>query len=107
MNFEHQYIEYRDSGYWIKEKRVSLDSVVYQWRDGLSPETIRECYPVLSLKEIYGAISFYLDHQSEIDEYLQQAEVEEIEIRQRIRDLYPEAARRIDELRHTAKLRTR
>lgn len=107
MNLEHLYIEFRAGGYWIKGKRVALDLVVYQWQQGLSPETIRECYPVLSLKEVYGAISFYLDHQVEIDEYLRQAEIEEEVIRQRIRDRYPEAARRVDELRHTAKLRTR
>lgn len=106
MRLENHYIEYRDGGYWIKEKRVSLDSVVYRWREGLSPETICECYPVLSLKEVYGAISFYLDHQVELDEYLRQAEIEEDEIRRRIRDTYPDAARRVDELRHLVKLKT-
>lgn len=106
MKPESHYIEYRDGGYWIKAKRVSLDSLVYQWREGLSPETIRDCYPVLTLKEVYGAISFYLDHQAEIDDYLRQAEIEEAQIRERIRAAYPEAARRMDELRHTAKLRT-
>jgi uncharacterized protein (DUF433 family) len=104
MIIENQHIEYRDGGYRIKGKRVSLDSIIYRWREGLSPESICECYPVLSLREVYGALSFYLDHQAEIDEYLQQAESEEEEIRQRLRATYPEAARRTDELRQLIKL---
>lgn len=95
----HPYIEYRDGGYWIKDARVSLDSVVYQWREGLSPESIREAFPVLSLKQVYNAIAYYLEHQEAIDEYLKQAEAEEDEIRERIRAAYPEAARRVDELK--------
>ena len=98
MNPTSHYIEFRNNGYYIKEKRVSLDSLVYQWREGLSPESIRDSYPVLSLKEVYGAISFYLDHQEFVDSYLKQAEVDEIAIREQIRTQYPESAKKIDEL---------
>jgi uncharacterized protein (DUF433 family) len=98
MILENQYIEYRDGGYWIKDKRVSLDSLVYQWREGLSPETIRESYPVLTLKEVYGAISFYLDHQAEIDEYLRQAAQEEEVMAENIRATYPDIHLRMDAL---------
>ena len=42
-----QYVEQRDQGYWITDSRVSLDSVVLAFLDGLSPETIvAECFPV-------------------------------------------------------------
>jgi uncharacterized protein (DUF433 family) len=107
MSEENTYIEFRDGGYWVRGMRVSLDSVVYQWREGLSPETIRDCFPVLSLKQVYGTITYYLEHQVEIDEYLKQAEAEEEHIRQQIRAAYPEAARRVDELSRTALLRTK
>lgn len=98
MKPESHYIEYRDGGYWIKAKRVSLDSLVYQWREGLSPETIRDCYPVLTLKEVYGAISFYLDHQAEIDEYLRQAAQEEEVMAEHLRATYPDIHLRMDAL---------
>jgi len=49
---------------------VSLDSIVYAFRSGESPETIRENYPTLQLEQVYGAIAFYLGHQEEIDPYL-------------------------------------
>lgn len=98
MSLENHYIEYRDSGYWIKGKRVSLDSVVYQWREGLSPESIRECYPVLSLREVYGAITFYLENQETIDAYLKQAEQEEEVVAESIRATYPDIHLRMDAL---------
>ncbi len=70
-----QYIEQRDGGYWIENTRVSLDSIVYVFREGLSPETIAsECFPVLSLEEVYGAITYYLAHRTEIDAYLLKAD---------------------------------
>lgn len=65
-----QYVEKRDEGFWIAGKRVSLDSVVYAFRRGQSPESIRGSFPLLSLEEIYGAITFYLANRTEIDEYL-------------------------------------
>ncbi len=93
------YIEFHHGGYWIAGTRVSLDSIVYCWREGLSAETIqKECFPVLSLKQVYGAILFYLEHQAEVDGYLRKAEEEEGVIREQLRVAYPDAARRVDEL---------
>ena len=77
------YIEYRDRGYWIAASRVSLDSVVLAFLDGLSPETIAaECFPVLTLEQVYGAITYYLAHRDEIDAYLRQADAEFDALRQ-------------------------
>ena len=69
-----EYVEKDDGNYWIAGTRVGLDSVVYAFRDGLSPESIRESFPVLNLEEVYGAITFYLAQQAEIDNYLAEGE---------------------------------
>lgn len=77
------YIEHRDGGYWVAGTRVSLDSVVQAFLEGLSPETIAtECFPVLTLEQAYGAITFYLAHREEIDRYLKQADAEFEALRQ-------------------------
>ena len=56
---------------------MSLDSIVWAFLDGLSPETIvAECFPVLTLEQVYGAITYYLAHRAELDRYLQQADAE-------------------------------
>lgn len=68
---QSQYIEERDGGYYVAGTRISLDSVVYSFKEGLSPEAIREDFPPLKLSQIYGAIASYLDHEAEIDKYLE------------------------------------
>lgn len=93
------YINKIDGAYRITDSRVSLDSVVYAWRDGASPETIREMFPVLTLEEVYGAVAFYLANQEEVDEYLRQNEIEFEEARQKSNELFrqtkPELYRRL------------
>jgi uncharacterized protein (DUF433 family) len=71
---EKAYVEQREGGYWIMGTRISLDSVVYAFKRGAAPESIKRSFPLLTLEEIYGAITFYLSHQQEIDSYLAQAE---------------------------------
>ncbi|UBF29353.1 DUF433 domain-containing protein [Kovacikia minuta CCNUW1] len=64
------YVEYRNDAYWVKETRICLDSVVYVFRSRLSPESIVQSFPLLTLEQVYGAIAFYLANQAEIDAYL-------------------------------------
>ncbi len=70
------YVEKRDGSWWVTGTRVSLDSIVYAFRRGASPETIRSSFPVLTLEQVYGAITFYLSRQQDLDEYLQKSEEE-------------------------------
>jgi uncharacterized protein (DUF433 family) len=58
------------SGTCVPGTRISRDSVVYAFREGCSPETIREDFAGLTLAHVYGAIAFYPDRQTEIDAYL-------------------------------------
>ena len=70
-----EYIIKKNGGYYITNSRVSLDSVVYAFREGKSPESIRWSYPVLTLEEVYGAVAFYLANQAKIDKYLIESEI--------------------------------
>jgi uncharacterized protein (DUF433 family) len=62
-----EYIERREGGYYVVAARVSLDSLVYAFRSGESPETIQQQFPSLSLEQVYGAIAYYLGHQAAVD----------------------------------------
>lgn len=73
---EKTYVEQREGGYWISNTRISLDSIVDAFKRGATPESIKRSFPLLSLEEIYGAITFYLSHEQEIDSYLSQAETQ-------------------------------
>lgn len=77
-----QYVEWRENGYWLMGSRVSLDSVVYAFLRGTSPDAIVESFPVLNLEQVYGAIAFYLANQQTIDTYLQLGEAEFEKLRQ-------------------------
>lgn len=68
----NEYIEEREGAYYVAGSRVSLASVIYAFREGASPETIRQNFPSLSLAQVYGAIAFYLSHPRESEAYLQE-----------------------------------
>ena len=71
---EKRYVEQRNDGYWITGTRISLDSIVYAFNRGAAPESIKRAFPVLTLEEVYGAITFYLAHMKDIDTYLERAD---------------------------------
>ena len=72
-----EYIEQRDGGYYVAGTRISLDSVVYAFNRGDSPERILEQFPLLDrVSRVYGGIAFYLDHKADIDQYLEETERE-------------------------------
>src|SRR6266511_3290705 len=64
------YVEQRDESYWVEGTRVSLDSVVYAFWNGQTPESIVQSFPTLTLEQVYGAVAFYLAHRDEVDRYL-------------------------------------
>ena len=67
---QKEYIRIVEGAYRIGDTRVSLDSLVYLFREGLSAESMVESYPVLTLEQVHGALAFYLGNQKEIDRYL-------------------------------------
>lgn len=69
-----QYVEEREGVYWVAGTRVSLDSIVYAFLDGQTAESIAQSFPVLTLEQVYGAITFYLAHRPVIDAYLRHEE---------------------------------
>jgi uncharacterized protein (DUF433 family) len=80
------YVTQIDGAYRITGTRISLDSVVYAFLNGQTPESIVDSFPLLTLEQVYGALAHYLAHQTEIDEYLRQGEAEFEVLRQRLRD---------------------
>lgn len=84
-----RYIEQRDEGYWIEGTRISLDSVVYGFLNGESPESIAQNFPLLSLEQVYGAITFYLANRELIDGYLNVGEEEFEKLQQSFRKKNP------------------
>jgi uncharacterized protein (DUF433 family) len=85
-------IEKQGDIYRIKGTRVPLDSIIYQFQQGRSPEAIQDDFPALSLSQIYAAIAYYLDHQTELDQYLANEETKEEEFSKELARLFPKGA---------------
>ena len=67
---QREYVEICNGAYYVAGSRVSLASIIYEYRDGAAAETIRQNFPTRSLEQIHGAIASYLGHQEEAEAYL-------------------------------------
>ncbi len=65
-----EYVKFIEGQYLVGDTRVSLDSLVYLFREGLSAESMVDSYPALTLEQVHGALAFYLANQKEMDAYL-------------------------------------
>lgn len=54
----------------VGSSRVTLDTVVAAFREGMTPEGIVEQYPSLRLAEVYSVIGYVLNHREEVETYL-------------------------------------
>jgi uncharacterized protein (DUF433 family) len=97
-----EYIEQRNGGYFIAGTRVSLDSVIYAFLKGESPEGIAESFPALGLEQIFGALAFYMANRGDVDQYLRAGEQEFETLRQQARRSNPGLYTRLAEARRTA-----
>jgi uncharacterized protein (DUF433 family) len=73
----------------VRGTRVSLDSVIYAFDQGETPEGIMESFTTLKLADIYAVIAFYLRHREEVQAYLEQSRRDAEEIRRKIEEIAP------------------
>ena len=95
-----EYIEQRNGGFYVAGTRVSLDSIVYSFKAGDSPETIRQNFASVSLEQVYGAIAFYLAHEHEVDTNIREGEDEIQRSVPPLSESRPEIYARLERARH-------
>jgi len=61
-----------DGVYRVTGSRVTLDSLVHQFKNGATAEQIQEDFPSLALRDIYSIIAYYLQHSNEVTDYLRE-----------------------------------
>jgi len=67
---QKEYVREIEGVFRVGNTRISLDSLVYLYREGMSPESMVENYSALTLEQVHGALAFYLANRREIDAYL-------------------------------------
>src|SRR5215210_68882 len=55
------------AGTGIKVKEVAIEKVIW----GMTPEEMLVAHPHWSLPQIYAALSYYYDHQAEVDAHIE------------------------------------
>jgi uncharacterized protein (DUF433 family) len=55
----------------VQGTRTSVRAVVELWRQGISPEMIPGHLPHLTAAQVFDALSYYSDHQNEINSHIE------------------------------------
>jgi uncharacterized protein (DUF433 family) len=71
----------------VKGTRTPIRAIVETWRMGIAPEEISKGLPHLTLAQIFDALSYYSDHQDEINAYIERNQIPEDLIDPLVRDL--------------------
>ncbi|MCY7278306.1 MAG: DUF433 domain-containing protein [Phormidesmis sp. CAN_BIN44] len=59
----------------VKGTRTPVRAIVETWRMGVAPEEISNGLPHLTLAQIFDALSYYSDHQDEINGYIDRNQI--------------------------------
>ena len=74
----------RDGAIRVSGTRVSLDSVIFAFNEGSTPEEIVQQYTTLNLADVYAVVSYYLQNRVEVEEYLETRRQQREALRQEI-----------------------
>ena len=61
----------------IEGTRTPVRAIVELWRMGYAPEEIPDHLPYLTLAQVFDALSYYSDHQTEINAYIEKNRIPE------------------------------
>ncbi len=70
----------------VGSSRVLLDLVVHHFKQGATAEQIQHSFPSVTLRDIHGAIFYYLEHTEEVETYLANQDTQAEEIEQTLRN---------------------
>ncbi len=77
----------------VGKSRVSLDVVVEQYENGMTPEDLVRAYDTLELADVHAAIAYYLGHREEVRAYLKRRGEEADALRANIEAERPRVSR--------------
>ncbi len=68
----------------VGESRISLDVIVEQYENGMTPEDMVRAYDTLVLADVYAVVAYYLRHGDAVRVYLKRREEEAEALRAKI-----------------------
>ncbi len=73
----------------VGKSRVSLDLIVEQYENGMTPEDMVRAYDTLALADVYAVVAYYLRHRDEVRAYLKRRAEEAEALRTEIEGALP------------------
>ena len=77
----------------VGNSRISLDLVVEQYENGMTPEDMVRAYDTLVLADVHAVIAYYLRYRDEVRAYLKRRAEEAEALRARIEAEHPRVSR--------------
>ena len=77
----------------VGKTRVSLDLIVQQYENGMTPEDMVRAYDTLVLEDVKSVIEYYLSQRADVRTYLKQREQEAESLRTKIEAERPRVSR--------------
>ncbi len=77
----------------VGNSRISLDLVVEQYENGMTPEDMVRAYDTLVLADVYAVIAYYLRHRDEVRAYLKRRQDEAEALRAKLEAERPRVSR--------------
>jgi uncharacterized protein (DUF433 family) len=77
----------------VGQGRISLDLVVEQYENGMTPEEMVRAYDTLQLADVHAALTFYLRHREDVRAYLKRRKEEAETLRARLEAERPRVTR--------------
>lgn len=62
----------------LRGTRIPVWQIVWKWKAGDTLDIIHKDYPQLSMASLYDAISYYHDHQAEIEKEIEDNKIENV-----------------------------
>ena len=73
----------------VGRTRVRLETVVWAYNHGATPEEIVERYPAVALPDVHAVIAYYLRNRPEVDIYVEESLRLSEEARREAESLWP------------------
>jgi uncharacterized protein (DUF433 family) len=77
----------------VGKSRISLDLIVEQYENGMTPEDMVRAYDTLILADVHAVIAYYLRHRDEVQAYLTRRQEEAGTLRAKIEAERPRVSR--------------
>ena len=71
----------------VRGTRTPVRAIVELWRQGIAPEEIPSNLPHLTLAQVFDALSYYSDHQAEINAHIERNRIPDDLIHPLVRDV--------------------